>query len=208
VSSLAAFAWFVWLPAYRPALGTGERYGVDVSNHQGRIEWTRVARDGVSFAYIKATEGGDFVDHQFAPNWAAAGGSGLGRGAYHFFTLCAPGPAQAENFMRVLPDDPRMLPPAVDLELRGNCDARPGTGAVLRELGAFLHLVESATGREAVLYIGDDFESLYHVRSRFRRPIWARRFLIRPGQNWLIWQVDGFARVDGVAGPVDLDVMR
>ncbi|TIP02222.1 MAG: lysozyme, partial [Mesorhizobium sp.] len=33
--------------------------GIDVSHHQGRIDWPRVAADDVVFAIIKATEGGD-----------------------------------------------------------------------------------------------------------------------------------------------------
>ena len=36
--------------------------GIDVSHHQGSIDWQRVAADDVSFAIIKATEGGDYVD--------------------------------------------------------------------------------------------------------------------------------------------------
>lgn len=57
-----------WLPGYRPGLAAGERYGIDVSRHQGEIDWTQVADDGIEFAYIKATEGGDFVDERFQQN--------------------------------------------------------------------------------------------------------------------------------------------
>ena len=78
-----ALLWFVSLPAYRPALQAQERYGVDVSLHQGVIDWRRVAADGVSFAYIKATEGGDHTDPLFAGNWERAARAGLQRGAYH-----------------------------------------------------------------------------------------------------------------------------
>ena len=34
--------------------------GIDVSHHQGRIDWPVVAGSGVAFAYLKASEGGDF----------------------------------------------------------------------------------------------------------------------------------------------------
>src|SRR5262245_15828853 len=59
--------------------------GVDVSWHQGAIDWRTLAADDVAFAYIKATEGGDHVDERFAFNWREAGAAGLYRGAYHFF---------------------------------------------------------------------------------------------------------------------------
>ena len=69
--------------------------------HQGPIDWQRVAGDGIGFVYMKATEGGDWVDATFAPNWAGARAAGLKVGAYHFFTLCRAGADQAANFLRV-----------------------------------------------------------------------------------------------------------
>jgi lysozyme len=203
----AALAWWVWLPAYRPDLREGERYGIDVSHHQGPIDWPRVSQDDISFAYIKATEGADFVDNRFAENWRGADAAGLLRGTYHFFTLCTAGERQAQNFLQVVPDDRDALPPAVDLELAGNCRARPAQAIVERELNVFLELVERATGQTAILYVGDDFEDMYRVRVSFGRPLWHRRFLRRPNvEGWVIWQVSGFAEVNGVRGRVDLNI--
>lgn len=206
---LGVWSWYGWLPNYRPGLGDGERYGVDVSNHQGEIDWERVAADDMEFAYIKATEGGDFVDESFERNWEGAASVGLHRGAYHFFTLCRPGDEQVANFLDIVPLDPDALPPAVDLELAGNCSDRPDRAWVERELGAFLDAIESATGRTVVLYIGDDFEGEYHLRDELDRPIWHRRVLIRPNvDGWWIWQVHGYAAIDGIDGGADLNVMR
>lgn len=199
----------MWLPAYRPELQDGERYGIDVSHHQGHIDWERVARDGIAFVYIKATEGGDLVDIRFAQNWKESREAGLARGAYHFFSLCTRGRQQAQNFLAVVPVDPDALPPAVDLELAGNCGARPDRASVERELDTYLGLVERATGRPAVLYVGDDFEGRYAVRESYGRPLWLRRLLRRPGpKRWSIWQANAFARVAGVRTRVDLDVFR
>jgi lysozyme len=127
--------------------------------------WERVADDDIQFAYIKATEGGDFTDARFVANWEAAAAACLDRGAYHFFTLCALGKAQARHFLSLVPDDPDALPPAVDLELAGNCSDRPDNAEVQRELSAFLHLVDEATGEEMLLYVGDDFERRYQCVS-------------------------------------------
>jgi lysozyme len=210
--AVIAVAWwgrFRWLPGYRPALEAGERYGVDVSSHQGEVDWDVVAADGIAFAYVKATEGGDFVDESFRRNWDGADAAGLDRGAYHFFTLCRPGTEQAENFLRTVPSDAHSLPPVVDLELAGNCSQRPDRAWVERELGAFLEQVESAAGETVVLYVGDDFEGRYRIRDELDRPIWHRRVLIRPDvAGWWIWQVHGYASVDGIDRDADLDVMR
>ena len=205
----AAAWWFLWVPNWRPPLQDGERYGIDVSAHQGVISWDRVADDRIAFVYIKATEGDDFVDTRFVENWRRAGEVGLSRGAYHFFTLCAPGKAQAQSFLRVAPPDSRALAPALDLELAGNCSRRPANDTVDAELMEFLRAVEEAWDREVVLYVGDDFESQYRVRDRLDRPLWIRRFLLRPNESdWVIWQLHGYATINGIEGGVDLDVMR
>lgn len=205
----AAITWQFVLPHYRPRLLPGESYGIDVSHHQGMIDWAQVAAEDISFAYIKATEGGDHVDPRFAENWAGAGGAGLERGAYHFFTLCTSGDAQARNFLSVVPADAQALPPAVDLELAGNCRARPDAASVRREIGEFLRIVEEAFGQRALFYVGDDFEARYGIKQAFDRPLWQLRFLLRPDvDGWIVWQVMGFAHVEGIEGKVDLDVMR
>src|SRR6476620_6575337 len=77
--------------------------GIDVSNHQGDIDWSALAGSNVAFAYIKATEGGDFRDKRFQLNWEGAKKAGITRGAYHFFTQCRPGAEQAKNFIATVP---------------------------------------------------------------------------------------------------------
>jgi lysozyme len=105
--------------------------------------------------------------------------------------------------------DASSLPPAVDLELAGKCSLRPEPQDVDAELHAFLGLVEAAWSSEVVLYVGDDFEVRYPVRTRIDRPLWHRRFLLRPDvDRWTIWQLHGYARVEGVSGGVDLNVIR
>ncbi|AQT43495.1 lysozyme [Bartonella apihabitans] len=61
--------------------------GIDVSHHQGEIDWHKIKSQNISFAYIKATEGGDFKDPQFKKNWDHALEAGLRVGAYHFSGL-------------------------------------------------------------------------------------------------------------------------
>jgi lysozyme len=198
---------YVWLPRYRPSLRAGESYGVDVSHHQGPVDWPRVAGDGIAFAYVKATEGATHTDTRFAANWAGARDAGLRRGAYHFFTLCTPGADQARHFLATVPDLGE-LPPAVDLELAGNCAARPPAADVAREVAAFLRPVEERAGRPVLRYVGADFADRYGVAFLGDRPAWVPRPLRRPGGGWAVWQASAWARVAGIDGGVDLDVGR
>lgn len=205
---LAAAIWFGLLAHWRPPLQDGERYGVDVSNHQGKIDWDLVADDGIDFAYVKATEGQYWVDARFDENWAEAARVGLDRGAYHYFSLCVPGEAQARNFLTAVPPQPDTLPPALDLEFAGNCSQRPPAAEVAAEVDRFIELVEDAWGRDVVLYVGSRWEANYPVKERLARELWQLRPLRRPAEDWFVWQIHGFAKVDGISGRVDLNIMR
>lgn len=186
--------------------------GVDVSHHQGEIDWPRVADDGISFAYLKATEGSTFTDPRFAANWAGATQAGLRVGAYHYFTLCSPAQPQADHYLAALASvgaGPRSLPPVVDLELIGNCDPPPARPAMMAAAVDFIARVEEATGRRVVVYAHPDFERTYDLLDVLDRRRWVRRTGTRPPPGeWWLWQRSDRAQVDGISTPVDLDVMR
>jgi len=208
-AAVALLAWRYWLPQYRPGLQAGESYGVDVSTHQGHIDWEDVARDDIEFAFIKATEGGDLVDARFVENWRGARQAGIDVGAYHFFTLCRSGEDQAANFLSQLPRLESDLAPALDLEFPGNCSERPPVEWVQREVRTWVGLVEEKTGLEVLLYVQGDFDEAYRITPMFDRPVWHRRILRRPSENeWLVWQLSYFADVEGIDGGVDLNVGR
>src|SRR5262249_50395999 len=59
--------------------------GIDVSNWQGEIDWRRVARAGIEFAFIRASDGVDTPHEWFAVNFRGGRRSGLRRGAYQYF---------------------------------------------------------------------------------------------------------------------------
>jgi lysozyme len=186
--------------------------GIDVSNHQGDIDWSLVAGAGIRFAFIKATEGSDFRDARFRANWNAADAAGVARGAYHFFTFCSPGREQAEHFLRTAPPTPGALAPVADVEFVGNCKSWSDLGAVRGELRAFLQRVEEAWGVPPILYVTrDSFERV--VAGEFGEyPVWIRSVFDQPAADdygrWLIWQFSETGRIAGIHGPVDLDVLR
>tara|TARA_Y100001933_G_scaffold248756_1_gene283035 strand:+ start:378 stop:620 length:243 start_codon:yes stop_codon:yes gene_type:complete len=65
-------------------------FGIDVSHHQGAIDWAKVKAAGVHYCFMKATEGSTFKDKRFDFNWNQAKAHGIIRGAYHFFRPNAP----------------------------------------------------------------------------------------------------------------------
>lgn len=201
-------------PAWHPSAARYPRQGIDVSHHQGPIAWVELPAQGVDFAYIKASEGGDHRDRLFAANWAGARAAGIARGAYHFFTLCRPGAEQAANFIAAVPVDPAALPPAVDLEYMGNCAdpaRRMSVETFHAELAAYLQRVEAHYGQPAVLYLTGEFDAAFAVSARVDRPLWLRSIVFEPrfgARPWRIWQASNFRRLRGIAGRVDWNVQR
>ena len=47
-------------------------HGVDVSRFQTSVDWEVARANGVNFAFIKATEGGDLLDPMFEDHWRGA----------------------------------------------------------------------------------------------------------------------------------------
>jgi lysozyme len=201
-SSHAASGW-------RPSERRYPTQGIDVSHHQGRIAWAKLPRQGVDFAYIKATEGSDHVDRRFSINWRATHRAGIHRGAYHFFRLCGSGRAQAANFVHTVPFDAAALPPAIDLEFSGNCSHRPSRAKMHKELRDFLRIVEARYGKHAVLYLTRRFDKHYRISSSFDRRLWLRSIRSKPSfgaRSWAIWQASYTRRLHGVRGHVDWNV--
>ncbi|TGK27554.1 lysozyme [Leptospira gomenensis] len=199
--------WFVY-----PSESTYPIRGIDVSNHQGSIDWSSVPKKNVSFVYVKSTEGGDFKDKSFSANWNGARRHGFKVGAYHFFTLCKTGAEQAENFIQTVPNLPDSLPPVVDLEFVGNCKERPKVENVQREISVFLDRIDAHYNSKTILYLTNEFIEKYLKDGFFDHPVWIRNIFMHPNTfssvEWIIWQYSSRARVEGISGPVDMNVLN
>jgi len=186
-------------------------HGIDVSSYQGEIDWGKVAGDGISFAYIKASEGANRSDSRFADNWRQSKAAGIVRGAYHFFSLRGDGAAQAANFLRVASPDAGTLPPAIDLEFSGNSDLRPSRAAFQKELGRFCELIKRRYGVAPVLYTTYDFYAAY-LKGFPPDRIWISDFVSWPHDfalsRWVLWQYYAGTGIAGIEGPVDRDVIN
>lgn len=107
-------------PVAPRGLPTGTVSGMDVSGHQGKVDWKRAQAAGAHFAYVKATEGKDFRSDAFPEQYQGASSSGLIHGAYHFaLPDRSSGAAQANFFLRnggAWSADGHTLPGALDIE--------------------------------------------------------------------------------------------
>ncbi|AOP36327.1 lysozyme [Leptospira tipperaryensis] len=186
--------------------------GIDVSHHQGKIDWSRVPKSEISFVYIKSTEGAEFQDPSFQTNWKEARRAGFPVGAYHFFTLCRTGIEQAENFIRRVPKESDSLPPVLDLEFMGNCKERPKQQNVQKEIQDYLTRVDSYYGKKTILYLTFEFIDQYIGEEFFQHRIWIRDIYKHPNTfsdiPWVLWQYKNRGRIPGIEEYVDLNAVN
>ncbi len=183
--------------------------GIDVSNHQGEIEWELVPKDKIQFVYIKATEGGDFVDKRFNLNINKAKENGFITGAYHFFTLCKSGKEQAANFIKNVDRRLIILPPAIDLEFVGNCSFRPTTNVFNKDLLEFILEIRNEYLKEPIIYTTYDFLEQYPLEI-YQLDYWIRDIFFMPRKNikWKIWQYTERESFPGIDGYIDMNVFH
>lgn len=181
------------------------REGIDVSHYQGKIDWNRVAREGgVSYVYIKATEGAEIVDDRHAFNLAAAHKAGLSVGSYHFYRPRVDVDAQFRNMTSVVIKSGQDLVPIIDIEDdRGVTEDR-----FIADLSRFIHMVTRHYGRKPMLYTGQNFYNK-HFQGLFQDYQWMiAKYkpdvpVLEDGRNYLMWQYTDKGRIPGINGNVD-----
>jgi lysozyme len=156
---LLAALWFLrfWIPN-EPSKIIYPVRGIDVSHHQGDINWKELAASGIQFAYIKATEGADFKDVDFDDNWNGARAAKIVPGAYHFYTFGIPAHTQAYNFMAAVSQENRILPPAIDLEISGyNATHSVPVTEFQSDFAIFFGILQAVYHQTPVIYTTREF---------------------------------------------------
>jgi GH25 family lysozyme M1 (1,4-beta-N-acetylmuramidase) len=192
--------------------------GIDVSNHQGVIDWPRVAASGVRFAGMKASGdegiGNVYVDPTFPDNWHQSRANGLVRIAYHYARPSVVSPAASvTTFQRAIQAVGGLAAGdlvALDLEDPGVPD-----GVSLHVWAAeWLALAEDVFGVRPVKYSAHYYTSTHDLEhdDLARYPVWWASFQTTmppasPGWSPIrIWQNSDKGTVPGVSGVVDTDI--
>jgi len=190
-------------------------HGIDVSKHQGQIDWKRVSRmriNGIwiSFTFIKATEGITRQDHKFKTNWKLSAQNGLLRGAYHFYYPSRDAGKQADNFIKMVKLTKGDLPPVVDIETNNGQSAEK-----IREgLKIFINRLEKQYEVKPIIYTNINFYNTYLKGNFEEYPLWIAgyfdhdRFYNEFETPWNFWQHSEKGKVDGIKGNVDFNVFK
>lgn len=188
-------------------------HGIDISHHQGDIDWDKVClatyRDRpINFVFMKATEGGDFVDDSFRYNFSTVREHGIVRGAYHFFLPDVPADVQASNFIRQVQLQPGDLPPVLDVEVMG----KGGVEQLQQGVAKWLSIVERHYGVAPIIYASYKFKTNYlNVPPFTHYPYWIAHYYVEDLEYkgpWKFWQHTDRGRLDGIGTRVDLNIFN
>lgn len=188
-------------------------HGIDLSRFQTAVDWPTARANGVNFAFIKATEGGDLVDPMFKTHWRGAAAADVKRGAYHFFYHCRPAAEQARWFIKHVPRTPGALPPVLDMEwtpTSPTCTLRRDGATIRAEARIFLDILTRHYGQRPMIYTTVDFFEDTQLWQLDGVEFWLRSVAAHPGdryegQAWSFWQYTSTGVVPGIAGRVDIN---
>ncbi len=191
----------------------GDVRGIDVSRYQKDIDWEQLRNSNlqgspVSFVFIKATEGKDYIDPYFNYNFFQARQSGIIRGAYHFFSTQSTAKAQAEFFCRTVQLEPGDLPPVLDVEEADDYSVQH----LQCELLVWLDSVESYYDVKPIIYTSRSFKKKYLCSPRFDEyPLWIAHYYVDSltyKGPWQFWQHTDVGRIEGIDHYVDVNLFN
>ena len=181
--------------------------GVDLSAYQGEIDWKLLADQNIDFAFIKATEGKDYVDEQFKTNWEKSQQTELKVGAYHFLSYETTGKEQAANYIKNVTMTNKNLPPVVDLELYGIYEANPLPKEQVKViLDEFLKEIEANYGVKPIIYTTQRIFNMYIGTDYKDYKIWIVDLdnswpdTLPNGEKFTFWQYSHRGMMDGYNG--------
>lgn len=181
------------------------REGIDVSHYQGNIDWDAVVKNAnISYVYIKATEGSNFVDNTYVYNLSEARRVGLSVGSYHFYRPAISPTEQLENMKRNIPRDEQDLVPMIDIESRGSVS----DDRFVKDLADFCRMVERYYGRKPLLYTYQNFYNR-HLVGQLRGYHWMMaKYTDDPPKltdnvDYMMWQYTAKGQIGGIRGSVD-----
>lgn len=196
------------------------RTGVDVSSHQGKIDWKAVRESGVDFAIIRAgyrgyTSGKLVKDDYFRKNVKRAARAGLDVGAYVFSQAVTVEEAieEAKLVLAQLKGLSLTMPIYFDWELIHEEPARTDDTerSIVTDCAlAFCKVIEEAGYRPAV-YCNNEVGYLRLDMSRLQGlPIWFAAYE-KPAPDFYYhldcWQYSQSAQVPGIEGEMDLNIV-
>lgn len=188
--------------------------GIDVSAHNGSIDWKTVANYGIGFAILRITEKGNKTDSTFENNLTGCRSYGIPVGVYKYSYALNEKEAikEAEKVISVLSGRGLDLPVFYDLEY--NKQEELGSEAVENIAVAFLNKIKKA-GYAVGIYCNADWYENTLTDTLKRYDCWIARYpknddgnmqeRLKPSYG-VGWQYSSKATIPGIKTKVDRSI--
>ncbi|MBE5923109.1 MAG: Lyzozyme M1 (1,4-beta-N-acetylmuramidase) [Lachnospiraceae bacterium] len=202
---------------YREEDGSVKKVGIDVSEHQGSINWESVAPN-VDFAFIRLGyrgygSGGLAMDAYYSSNMSGATEAGIPVGVYFYSQAISyeEGVEEANYVLANLGDYNLSYPIVLDREDPMVDDARTNDLTAEQHTQACLGFLETIakSGRKVMMYTNRMYYSLYvDIDQVYNYPIWYAQYADEPDwpYEFAIWQYTESGTVPGIYGSVDMNL--
>ncbi|KRM87848.1 GH25 family lysozyme [Lacticaseibacillus thailandensis] len=148
IAVVAIFSYFA-LRNPRPSTRRYPVLGVQLTQSDGVQNFGHLHQLGVTFAYLKATQGSSYFDDDFNTNYDAASASSVDVGVYHYFSFDSTPDAQAAAFIKHVGSNTGTLPIGVYVTAYTQLPAR---ATLVRHVQRFVTLLTTHyAGRQVVL---------------------------------------------------------
>ena len=194
------------------SIGDMKYEGIDVSNWQGKINYSEVKNDGIEIVYIKASEGDSIIDEYFERNYKEAKANNLKIGFYHYLTATTVREAerQANFFANVISGKEVDCKLAMDYEQFYGVSKEEKNEIAL----AFMKKLKQITGKDVIVYSDlsntkDSFDSQVAQNGE----LWLAYYsnvddILNYESSWNSYiglQYTSKGKVSGIEGDVDRD---
>ena len=186
-----------------------ELRGIDVSEHNGAVEWGKV--EGVEFVMLRlgTGAGGFTLDRRFSKNAAGARAAGLRVGAYVYsYARSVEGAArEAEHAVRALEPHRSAITFPVAYDIEETAQAALGKRVCTDMCRAFCAVIEEA-GYRPMVYANKNWLQNHLYAGELGADVWLAHYTKRTDYAGAhtIWQHSDRGRVPGIAGRVDLNI--
>ena len=184
--------------------------GIDVSKHQGTVNWSHVKADGVEFAIIRAGYGkqASQKDTQFENNYAGCKSNGVPVGVYWYSYATTPDEARKEAAVCLSVIKGKTFEYPVYFDIEEPSVLAKGKAACTAIAKAFLETVEKAGYFMGIYSSKSHLESCFTEELRTRYAVWVAHYGVDKttyhGQ-YGIWQKSSTGKVSGIRGNVDMN---
>lgn len=186
--------------------------GIDISHHNGSLDFVAMKKAGIEFVYAKATQGAGFRDPKFRENVFKSKAAGIPIGAYHYLSPDIDAIAQIHNFLDAINGMDLDLCPVLDWEEKSHVPAK--TQAAIASL--WLESIEKKVNKVPMIYTGPYFfqDDMKSPKCFDKYRLWIAHYNVtepkipKPWTKCDVHQFTESGKISGVKGNFDKNVLH